>query len=177
MEERYLNNEKSTNETVQVVKQLDLLSKFGQAKVDRPEFMADALVKPMAVSMAFAGSETTAISLSSVFYFMLKNPETLRRLVQEIDDASRQGHFSDYKSGIVTWAESQKLPYLDASIKEAFRMHPAPGLPMERVVPKSGVEISGQQILGGTIVGCSAWVLHRRPEIFGDDVDDFRPER
>jgi cytochrome P450 len=120
MEERYLNNEKSTNETVQVVKQLDLLSKFGQAKVDGPEFMADALVKPMAVSMAFAGSETTAISLSSVFYFMLKNPETLRRLVQEIDDAGRQGHFSDYKSGIVTWAESQKLPYLDAWIKDGL---------------------------------------------------------
>ena len=48
---------------------------------------------------------------------------------------------------------------------------------MERVVPTSGVEISGQQIRGGTIVGCSAWVVHRRPEIFGDDVDDFRPER
>jgi cytochrome P450 len=26
-------------------------------------------------------------------------------------------------------------------------------------------------------VGCSAWVVHKRPEVFGNDVDDFRPER
>jgi cytochrome P450 len=26
-------------------------------------------------------------------------------------------------------------------------------------------------------VGCNAWVLHRRPEVFGGDVDVFRPER
>ncbi|KAI7135816.1 hypothetical protein KC343_g21610, partial [Hortaea werneckii] len=48
---------------------------------------------------------------------------------------------------------------------------------LERVVPPQGIEILGEHIRGGTIVGCNAWVLHRRAEIFGSDVDAFRPER
>ncbi|SPQ23280.1 5856bdeb-a5c9-4d37-ae5b-558ab71ed232 [Thermothielavioides terrestris] len=155
----------------------DLLSKFLAAREARPDFMTDTLVQTMAVSMAFAGSETTAISLSSVFYFLLRNPAALARLRAEIDDAARQGRFSDYETGLVTWHESQTLPYLDMCIKEAFRLHPAPGLPLERVVPKGGLEIAGRKIPGGTIVGCSAWVLHRDEKIFGEDVDAFRPER
>jgi len=154
-----------------------LLSKFIQAKHDRPEFMNDSLVMTMAVSMAFAGSETTAISLSAVFYYLLKTPSCMEKLLAVIDRKAKEGGFKDNKYGIVQWSESQELPYLDACIKEAFRLHPAPGLPMERVVPPEGAEIAGEFIKGGTIVGCSAWVIHRNKETFGDDVEVFRPER
>lgn len=155
----------------------DLLSKFLAARDSRPDFMSDKLVLTMAVSMAFAGSETTAISLSAVFYNLLRNPTVLANLRAEIDAAARAGAFADYELGVVTWAESQRLPYLDACIKEAFRIHPAAGLPLERIVPEPGVEIAGHYVKGGTIVGCSAWLIHRRPEIFGPDVDVYRPER
>ncbi|KAI1337076.1 cytochrome P450 [Xylariaceae sp. FL0016] len=155
----------------------DLLSKFLAARDARPEFMTEKLVQTMAVSMAFAGSETTAISLSSVFYYLLRQPRCLGRLRAELDDAARAGRFSDYETGLVTWHESQRLPYLDACVKEAFRMHPAAGLPLERIVPEPGVEIAGHFVKGGTIVGCSAWIIHRRPEIWGADVDVYRPER
>lgn len=157
--------------------QPDLLSKFLAAQEARPEFMSDELVQTMAVSMAFAGSETTAISLAAVFYYLLRNEGCLERLRGEIDRAAREGAFSDCEEGIVTFSESQKLPYLDACIKEAFRLHPAAGLPLERVVPPSGAEIAGQFIKGGTIVGCSAWVIHRNKEVFGEDVEVYRPER
>jgi cytochrome P450 len=157
--------------------QPDLLSKFIQAKKDRPEFMTDSLVVTMAVSMAFAGSETTAISLSSVFYYLLKNPSCMQTLLNELDLSARNGLFKDNKHGVVTYAESQNLPYLDACVKEAFRLHPAPGLPLERIVPPQGAEIAGVFVKGGTIVGCSAWVIHRRREVFGEDVEVFRPER
>ncbi|EKD16694.1 uncharacterized protein L3040_001435 [Drepanopeziza brunnea f. sp. 'multigermtubi'] len=157
--------------------QPDLLSKFVKAKFDRPEFMTDSLVMTMAISMAFAGSETTAISLSSVFYYLLKNPDCMEKLYAELDGKAREGAFTDNEHGVVTWTEAQSLPYLDACIKEAFRMHPAPGLPLERVVPAAGAEIAGHFVKGGTIVGCSAWVIHRNREIFGDDVEVFRPER
>ena len=156
---------------------VDLLSKFLAAKETRPEFMTDTLVQTMAVSMAFAGSETTAISLSAVYYFLLRNPSALESLYEELDEAARNSLFSDYETGLVTWHESQKLPYLDACVKEAFRLHPAPGLPMERVVPAGGTEIAGRFVPGGTIVGCSAWVMHHNKDIFGEDTDAFRPER
>ncbi|CAI7625126.1 unnamed protein product [Penicillium pancosmium] len=158
-------------------KSLDLLSKFMAAHQSHPEFMSETLVQTMAVSMAFAGSETTAISLSAVFYFLLKTPKALARLQAEIDQAGRDGAFADSETGLVTWHESQRLPYLDACIKEAFRLHPAAGLPLERVVPEGGADIAGHFVQGGTIVGCSAWLIHMDKGVFGDDAEIYRPER
>ena len=155
----------------------DLLSMFLKAKDERPDFFHEGRILTMAVSMAFAGSDTTAISLSAAFYYLLKSPRCYQKLTDEIDTAIWCGTLEDRPKGLITWAESQKLPYLDACIKEAFRLHPAVGLSLERVVPPEGAHICGESISGGTIVGCSAWVIHRRPEIFGSDVDVYRPER
>src|SRR6478735_6032311 len=155
----------------------DLLSKFLAAQESRPEFMTDRLVQTMAVSMAFAGSETTAITLAAVFYYLLRNPECYQKLKNELDEAAKAGVFSDYESGLVTFSEAQKFPYLHACVQEAFRMHPAPGLPLERIVPPQGAEINGEFVKGGTIVGVSAWLIHHREEIFGPDTDTYRPER
>ena len=155
----------------------DLLSMFLKAKEHRPEFFHDGRVLTVAVSMSFAGSDTTAISLSAVFYYLLKNRRCYQKLMVELDTAIKIGQVQNRSTGLVTWAESQTLPYLDACIKEAFRLHPAAGLPLERIVPAGGAEILGERVAAGTIVGCSAWVIHRRPEVFGEDVDSYRPER
>ncbi|KAL8720086.1 MAG: hypothetical protein Q9225_002993 [Loekoesia sp. 1 TL-2023] len=155
----------------------DLLSMFLKAKEERPDFFHNGRVLVMAVSMAFAGSDTTAISLAAVFYYLIKNPKCYRKLLKEIDEAVRSGMIEDRPNGLLSWTESQQLPYLDACVKEAFRLHPAVGLPLERVVPPQGADICGEHIAGGTIVGCNAWIIHRRPEVFGEDVDAYRPER
>jgi cytochrome P450 len=139
--------------------------------------MTDHQVLASCNSMVFAGSETTAISLSSVFYNLVKHPKAYKKLMEELDDAARTGAIVEKEYRKVGWKESQTLPYLDAVIQESFRLHPAPGLILERIVPPQGMEILGEHIPGGTIVGCNAWVVHRRPEIFGEDVDVFRPER
>ncbi|KAK4507294.1 hypothetical protein PRZ48_001029 [Zasmidium cellare] len=158
-------------------KSVDLLMKFTQAAHDHPEFMTDKQVLASCTSMIFAGSETTAISLSSIFYHLIKHPRVYTKLMAELEEASANGTIAPRPNNKVTWLESLKLPYLDAVIQESFRLHPAPGLIMERVVPPQGLNILGDHIPGGTIVGCNAWVLHRRPEVFGIDVDAFRPER
>lgn len=44
-------------------------------------------------------------------------------------------------------------------------------------MPEGGATLSGQYVPPGTIVGISAWILHRNTQIFGHDVDTFRPER
>lgn len=156
---------------------VDFLTKFTQAQHDHPEFMTDRQVLASCTSMIFAGSETTAISLSSVFYYLVRNPRVYSNLMAELDAAVRDGIIAPRPNHKVSWAESQQLPYLDAVIQESFRLHPAAGLPLERVVPAGGMEILGVHIPAGTIVGANAWVLHRRPEIFGADVEVFRPER
>lgn len=82
-------------------------------------------------------------------YYLLKNLSSLSKLKKEIDDAVAEGRISKY----VTWKESQTLPYLEACVNEATRMHPPFALPFERVVPTSGLEVDGYFIPPGTRVG------------------------
>lgn len=77
----------------------------------------------------------------------------------------------------MSWKESRQLPYLDACIKEAGRLHPPFGLNLERVVPAGGLEICGQHIPSGTVVGMNAWAVHRDRDVFGQDASSWRPER
>jgi cytochrome P450 len=171
----------------------DFLSKFTQARKcvlrawkqnadvmlehDHPDFMDNGQVLATCNSMITAGTETTAITLSAIFHNLMRHTSVYRKLLAEIDCAAKDGIIIERRNRKVSWTEAQRLPYLDAGIQESFRLHPAVGMTKEKVVPAQGLEIAGHYIPGNTIVGCNPWVLQRRPEIFGGDVDAFRPER
>ncbi|KAL6706818.1 hypothetical protein ACN47E_005154 [Coniothyrium glycines] len=120
-----------------------------------------------------AGSDTTAISLSTTIAFLAMHPEYLATLRKELDDARAQGKLSDPAQ----YNEAQKLPYLQAVIYEAMRVHPAVGMPMARVVGKGGAELAGRYFPAGTEVGVNAWVLHSNKDVYGPDAEAFRPDR
>jgi cytochrome P450 len=69
------------------------------------------------------------------------------------------------------------MPYFQACVREALRMHPAVGQLLERVVPPEGATISGVFLPAGTIVGMNPWVASRDKAVYGTDADVFRPER
>ena len=140
--------------------------------------MTDSNVLNITTSLINAGSDTTASSLGAVFHYLLRSPTSYHKLVEEIDTLLADGTVAPSRNKTcISWADAQKMPYLDAVIQESFRLFPAVGLLLERQVPQSGAAICGEHIAAGTIVGCNAWVLHRRPEIFGQDAETFRPER
>ena len=123
-------------------------------------------------TQVFAGSDTTAIALRAILYFLMKHPEKMRKLQDELDEAARTGHLSDPVSD----KEARDLKYLMAVEKESMRLHSSVGLLLERHVPAGGVTICGQRIPGGTIVGINPWVLQYDPEVFPDPTS-FKPER
>ncbi|KAK5081206.1 hypothetical protein LTR05_008000 [Lithohypha guttulata] len=152
----------------------DFLGAFLQAKKDWPELVNDRQVLSYSNSNIFAGSDTTAISLRSILYYMLKNQRILDRVIAEIDDivGSR-----DCSRAPITFTEANQMPYLQAVLRESLRIHPAVGLLLERVVPAGGVSITNTFLPEGTILGICPWVLHRDKRVFGQDADIFRPER
>lgn len=162
-------------------KREDLMAKFLNAKRDHPETVDDKEMLGMAISMVNAGSDTTAITLSAIFYYLLKNLRCLHKLVEELDSrlpTAEKSPKDSFKIYAPSFSDTQKLPYLDACINEGFRIHPAlGGQPIERIVPKSGTTICGSWAPGGTQVACSPWVLHRNTAIYGEDVEAYRPER
>lgn len=151
----------------------DMLEKLLAVQKERPKEMNDTSVLSMATSNVSAGSDTTAISTRSIIYYLLKNPEYKRKLVDEIDSRKREGKISDP----ITLEQTKGLPYLQACMWEGLRCHPAVGMSLPRVTPAGGIEIDNHYIPEGTVVGANPWVVHRDKSIFGDDVEKFRPER
>jgi len=150
----------------------DMLDRFKRFK-DCEEVMSYSRLLAHASANVFAGSDTTAISLRSIFYYLCRTPSAHDKLLAEIDQADRDGRLSDP----VTFAEAQDLKYFQAVVKEALRMHPAVGFLLERVVPRGGAEVGGTWLAGGTVVGINPWVVARDVEVYGEDAEDFRPDR
>ena len=57
------------------------------------------------------------------------------------------------------------------------RLHPAVGMSLPRVVPDDGFSVQGRWLPPKSVVGANPWVLHRDSQVFGEDVDSFKPER
>jgi cytochrome P450 len=169
----------------------------GQKLVDAGK-LTDQLADRVLTGNVIAGSDTTGITLAAALYYLMRNPESMRKLQYEFDEATRRGELSQP----ATYAEASKLSYLQAVIKETLRIHPAVGMLLSRVVPEGGKELAGHYFPAGvspisrvlcssmlsqrntdllfssqTVVGVNAWAIHRNTEIFGPDVDLFRPER
>ncbi|KAK2685269.1 hypothetical protein QWA68_015638 [Fusarium oxysporum] len=149
---------------------LPRLLRLHQAKPDT--VTEEDVMRTCAINIV-AGSDTTSISLTGVLWALLRNPEAMEKLRAEVDDKYLSGEIGDP----ISFADAQKMPYLQAVIREGLRLHPAGGLPLSRVVPKGGATIAGHFFPEGTIVGINAWVAHRNADVFGDDVEVFRPER
>ncbi|CAH0050575.1 unnamed protein product [Clonostachys solani] len=120
-----------------------------------------------------AGSDTTAIALRAIIHNVITNPVCYNKLQREIDELDEAGQLSDP----IKESETRQMPYLQASIKEAMRMHPSVGMLLERHVPKGGATICGKFFPEGYIVGINPWVVGRDRDVYGEDADVFRPER
>jgi cytochrome P450 len=151
----------------------DFMSKLFSAHSADPKKITRDDLLAIATSNIGAGSDTTAITLSAIFYYLLKNPSTYHRLQTEIDTAAKEGRLSDP----VTFKEGQDLRYLQAVVKEALRRHPATGLPMGRTVLLGGTTLVGRTFPPGSVVGINSWVAHHNQSVYGPDADNWRPER
>ena len=69
------------------------------------------------------------------------------------------------------------MPYLQAIIKEGLRIWPPVVGLMAKEVPKGGDVFKGQYLPEGTHIGYCAWGIFRRKDIWGEDAQEYRPER
>jgi len=96
------------------------------------------------------------------------------KLKKEIDQAEQEGILS---FPVIQYAETQRMDYLEACVKEGLRMWPPVLGLMSKTVPPAGDTLNGFFVPGGTNIGYCAWGVHRKKEVFGSDADTYRPER
>lgn len=78
---------------------------------------------------------------------------------------------------MVTFEDVKRLPYLQAVIDEALRIHSTSGVGLPRLVPEGGLTVCGQYFQEGTVLSVPTYTIHRDKEIWGEDCEAFRPER
>ena len=149
----------------------DILSKL-IAMANGPEFgLPDAATEVW--TSIWAGGDTTGTTLTAALYFLQRNPEVLRRLQDELDDAYSTGKLSHP----IQYTDAVKLPFLHAVMQETMRLHPVIGIGLPRSVPIDGAELCGQWVIGGPTIVMNPNVIQKDRSVFGEDAEDFRPER
>lgn len=94
------------------------------------------------------------------------------RLQEEVDNFYEESKLNRP----ITYLETQKLPYLQAVIKEATRLLPSIVFQLLRHTPPE-FEVRGVKIPVNTPIGISPLAQNRDQDIWGKDADDFRPDR
>ncbi|KAI5917092.1 cytochrome P450 [Camillea tinctor] len=150
----------------------DILAQLFAVQKAKPH-LSNVDIAYMMTSNVFAGSDTTSTALRAAFFLLFKNPEKLRYLMEELGGKKANGQLSD----LVSSEEAKSCPYLQAVIYEAMRLIPSVAMLLDRDVPQGGMTIGPYYIPKGVVVGSSPWVIHRLPEIWGADAEEFRPER
>ncbi|KAI1738863.1 cytochrome P450 [Xylaria scruposa] len=150
----------------------DIAGQLFQVQKNKEE-LNDLSIAYMMTSNVVAGSDTTSIALRAIFLNLMRHPQVLAKLRAELQGRQTAGKLST----IVTAAEAELCPYLQAVIYEGMRLFSPVGFNMDRDVPAEGMTICGHYVPGGTVVGASPWIIHRATKVWGEDVENFRPER
>lgn len=127
-------------------------------------FSADE-VTGMFISMMFAGHHTTSGTAAWTLIELLRHPEEKAAVTVELDELFADGSEVSYQA-------LREIPRLEASIKEALRLHP----PLILVLRKAtrDLVLAGHPVPEGSLVGASMSVSNRLPEAFAE-ANRFRP--
>uniref|UniRef100_A0A914CZF6 Cytochrome P450 n=1 Tax=Acrobeloides nanus TaxID=290746 RepID=A0A914CZF6_9BILA len=115
--------------------------------------------------LSIAGFDTTANSVTIFLYLLAKYPHVQEKLFNELNTIES----ADYES-------LQSLKFLHATLCEALRLYPHVS-PLQHRTCMEDCVIDGHLFSAGLVVQLDTWSLHHDPELWGDDVDEFHPER
>ncbi|KAL5359775.1 cytochrome P450 [Aspergillus floccosus] len=134
----------------------------------------DAIVNNM-ITFLIAGHETTSGMLSFLFYNLLKHPHAYRKAQEEVDRVIGRRK--------ITVDDLTKLSYITAVMRETLRLHCPVTMLMVHAHPTKNNEDpvtlgNGRyELRKDEFVAIHIGKIHRDQAVYGDDADEFKPER
>jgi cytochrome P450 len=140
---------------------------------DQGRPLSASAVRDQAVTLLFAGHDTTTTTFTFLAHELSRNPRALEAVEQELDTtlAGRDPGAAQL--------DGQALPVLERSLKETLRRYPAAWVGPRRTT--RDVTLAGVQVPAEIGLHYSSWVTHHLPQLYPDpfkfDPDRFLPER
>uniref|UniRef100_J3MTN4 Uncharacterized protein n=2 Tax=Oryza brachyantha TaxID=4533 RepID=J3MTN4_ORYBR len=116
-----------------------------------------------------AGSDTITATVEWAMAELLRNPSEMAKARSEV-----HGALGGRES--VEEPDIARLPYIQAVVKEAMRLHPAAPLLLPHRAVEDGVEVGGYAVPKGSMVIFNAWAIMRDPAAW-ERPGEFMPER
>ncbi|XP_073951326.1 cytochrome P450 4V2-like [Choristoneura fumiferana] len=157
---------KSNNEPVQNKTFLDMLIE-SSSKI---KGYSDVELREEVIVILTAGSDTSAVGTAYTAVMLSRYPEVQEKVYQELEEVFGNN------SRPVTAADLPKLVYLEAVVKETLRLYP-PGPIYVRETHSDCKLPNGLTVPKGVALAFILHGMHRNPKYWGDDAEQFRPER
>lgn len=166
----------------------DLLSRFFFMAKENPELYTDKKLRDAILNFVIAGRDTTAVTLSWLFWLLAKNPCAEDKIVQELEEVERSHvglSITDHNDGcdrlakysqLLTYDTLSKMHYLQAAITESLRLYPAVPLNGKTAV-SDDILPDGNKVTRGNVINYVPYAMGRMQRLWGDDALDFKPER
>jgi cytochrome P450 len=123
-----------------------------------------------ASTLIIAGSESTATLLCGTVFFLLTNPDVLKKLEHEV----RSTYADDSE---ITLISVGKLTYTLAVFNESLRCYPPASISTPRESPpRGGGTVCGEFVPPGTQVNIFQWAINHDARYWTDPFE-FKPER
>ncbi|KAL6130777.1 hypothetical protein ACLB2K_069156 [Fragaria x ananassa] len=151
----------------------DILSRFLQVNQTDPTYLRDIIL-----NFVIAGKDTTATTLTWFMYLLCKHPSVQEKISQEVEqvtDMKKITNFSEFASSL-SEDVLEKMQYLHAAITETLRIYPA--VPVDGKMCFSDDTLpDGFSVRKGTLVAYQPYAMGRMKTLWGDDAEQFKPER
>ncbi|KAF9151800.1 hypothetical protein BG015_006207 [Linnemannia schmuckeri] len=135
--------------------------------------LTDTELKAQIMTFMAAGHETTSATVTWMLHIFSTHPEVQRKVRQEMLD--HIGLPTETDRCPLSYDTLNALPYLGACVKELLRF--IPPVPTTSRVATQDDKILGYDIPRGTQIFLSAAALHKLKSVYGDDAEEFKPER
>ncbi|KAN0121108.1 cytochrome P450 [Russula decolorans] len=162
----------------------DLLSLLMKANMatDIPDHarMTDEDILAQVPTFLLAGHETTSVAVAWALYALACHPTAYAKLTAEA---------RAYHTDTPSMDELNKMTYLDYATRETLRLHsPVPNtvraptkdtvIPLsEPFIDRHGVKRHELRVREGDMILIPILAIHRLKSLWGEDADEFKPER
>ncbi|XP_031490510.1 flavonoid 3'-monooxygenase-like [Nymphaea colorata] len=130
--------------------------------------LTDIDIKALLTDMFTAGTDTSTSTVEWAIAELIQHPHIQKKVQAELDSIVGRDR-------LVKESDISNLTYLQATVKETFRLHPSTPLSLPRIASES-CQVAGYHIPKGAHLLVNVWAISRDPSIWTDPLK-FQPER